>query len=303
MILEDLSLEKFEPENYRIYVKNEDGRYLIYENEYGIYIEKEDEKITLSEGIHINIPDFSEYEDGDILKILFNEVMVNITKDGPKPNFIAYENAWYRDAGIIGMVLKETDNIEQIRQWIENIDKMYDEQNGEKELDNLGQVLYLQSLIENRNKELIERVIEEARSLKNSKGYIEGITDTEPHAIYQTKWLKFGLESLGLDSSEYIVPDIEDSYEELMWFYKDNKEYNFSNKPISNFPYIYYAYMHFHDVYVDVSKNYPISYELSPNEAIFQNLEIIDKEHKEKRLVVPHAWAASEAFLYLLERD
>ena len=109
IVLDNLILDKTEYENYTIYAKDlEQNEYRIYENEKGIYIEKNDEIQVLDESTKINIPDFSHNKNEKALKILFNEVMVNITKDGPKPNFIAYENAWYRDAAIVAMVLKET---------------------------------------------------------------------------------------------------------------------------------------------------------------------------------------------------
>ena len=106
------------------------------------------------------------YKHEKILKQLFHEVMINITEDGPKSNFIAYDKVWYRDAAIIAMVLEKTNNVKQIEQWINSITEIYDMQNGEKEADNLGQVLYLVSLVENKNEQLINKIKQEANKIK-----------------------------------------------------------------------------------------------------------------------------------------
>ena len=50
------------------------------------------------------------------------------------------------------MVLKQTNNTDLVSKWISSIDKIYDEQNfGIKEVDNLGELLYMISTQENKN--------------------------------------------------------------------------------------------------------------------------------------------------------
>lgn len=146
--------------------------------------------------------------------------MINITKDGPKPNFIAYKNSLYRDSAIIAMVLKKTDNVNQIEDWISKINNIYDMQNGCKEPDNLGQVLFLLSLIDSKNEKLVNDILEEAKGIKTEGEYINGITDGTYHPVYQTKWLIYGLKSLGLNYEEWKIPNIYDDYESLLWFEK-----------------------------------------------------------------------------------
>ena len=76
------------------------------------------------------------------------------------PNVIVYDKPWYRDAALACMVLKQTNNIDMISNWIENIDEIYDMQNSNiKEPDNLGQLLYMMSCIENKNYELIDKIL------------------------------------------------------------------------------------------------------------------------------------------------
>lgn len=240
------------------------------------------------------------YKHEKILKQLFHEVMINITEDGPKPNFIAYDKVWYREAAIIAMVLEKTNNVKQIEQWINSITEIYDMQNGEKEADNLGQVLYLVSLVENKNEQLINKIKQEAKNLKNEEGYIEGRTDGSTHAQYQTRWLIFGLKRNGLDYSEYKIPEIDDFYGCLMWF--DGENIKNTSKISDRWTYLYYAYLHYNKIKIDNINNiFPISSEFLSSKANFENLE---KNLKiDSKLVSPHAWSAAEMFLYFLDWD
>lgn len=303
-VLKDLKLDNIDYENYKIYtVNSENEQILIYENENGIYVEKNNEVIVLDDSVKINIPDFSEYKYKSELKRLFNEVLVNVTSEGPKPNFLAYDEVWYRDAAIIAMVLEKTDNIEQIDNWIQNIDKIYDEQNAEKEQDNLGELLYILSLSENRNEDFINNIIEEVKSLTKETGYLNGITDDEYHPVYQTKWLIYGLNRLGLNTNNYVVPDIKDTYEPLTWFYEKNNNEIGNIKFNKRWPYIYYAHLNYYDEYIKINTNtntYPLSSEYKPSKANFEKMSILNPIYNEIGLVVPHAWSASEMFLYLI---
>lgn len=299
VILTNLIIEKIDYENYIAYFNND---IKIYENEYGIYVQKGEQTKVLDDSTYINIPAFDDYEHKEQLKILFSEIMVNITKDGPKPNFIAYDGVWYRDAAIVAKVLQETNNLEQIHTWINSINKIYDEQNGVKEADNLGQVLYLISLTENRNQELIKEILQEAEKLKTEDGYIEGITDGNKHPVYQTKWLIYGMKELGLDSSKYKIPNITDSYTKLLWFDRLDDAPEIKNN--DRWQYLYYANLHYNREKINYKNTmYPISNEILPSKANFANMDVINENFSKARIVTPHAWSASEMFLYLLELD
>ena len=300
-ILTNLILEHIDYENYTIYATNIKGeKVVINENEKGIYMSINGKNATLDDSIKINIPSFEDYKYKKQLRILLNEIMVNITKDGPKPNFIAYENPWYRDSSLVAMVLKETGNMPQIQEWIENIDKIYDMQNGYEEADNLGQVLYLMSLVDNKNIELIEDILEEAEKLKTEEGYIKGITDGSYHPVYQTKWLIYGLKSLNINYDNWKVPNLYDSYEPLIWFDKESEKLKL--RVSDRWPYIMYAYLHYDNTNIDIGDmSYPISSEYSPSKANFEKLRIINNDFSDSKLVVPHSWSAAEMFLYLLD--
>jgi len=302
-IIKNLTLENIDYINYIAYLKDEENNKIkIYENEQGIYIESKNETIILDDSVNINIPSFEEYEHKEQLKMLFNEVMVNVTKEGPKPNFIAYDEAWYRDAAAMAMVLEETNNIKQIEDWINNIDKIYDEQNGVKEADNLGQLLYLLSLSGNKNYELINKILEEAEKLRTEEGYINGITDGAYHPVYQTKWLIYGMKRLGLDYSKYKVPNISDSYGSLIWF--DNVEGKMTSNINDRWQYLYFANLHYNKQKIEYKNTqYPISNEIQPSKANLESMSIISPNFTGAKVIAPHSWSASEMFLYLLDVD
>lgn len=304
IILSNLTCEAIDAENYTVTGRKADGnKYKIYEDETGIYLDDNGQVSVLDNRIKINIPDFSNYKYSRELKILFNEVMINITTKGPTPNFIAYPEPWYRDGAIMGMVLKETGNISQIKDWVSGLESIYDNQNGNQEPDNIGQVLYLISITGNKNHPLIDKIITEVGTLTRTTNYISGITDGSLHPVYQTRWLIYGLKSLGLHHSLYSVPNISDTYCSLMWF--DGMGNLDCPKTLADnndrWPYLYYARLHF---YNEASKihnmKYPFSYELSPSKAKFNNLNAIGKRYAQNKLIVPHAWSAAEMFLYLL---
>lgn len=279
-----------------------DGKiFEIIEDEKEIYVIHNGKKIVLDNTQIINIP---EYEEKDILKKkLLHEIMVNITKDDIYPNILTYDKTFYRDAAMTGMVLKETGNISQIEEWIKNMNSIYDKANaGMMEADNLGNVLYLQSLIEDKNEDLINEVLTEARKLKNKAGYIDGYTDFGKHPIYQTAWLKFGMESLGMDSSEFKIPyEIEDSYASLLWFYdgldKDKVKVNETNVSYL-YPYLTIAEKHFKEEPIEISKDYKgyLSHEYQGSEAKFYNNNLPMK--KDFKIASPHIWTAVELYFW-----
>jgi hypothetical protein len=179
--------------------------------------------------------------------------------------------------------------------WLNTgITKIYDNSRDQNlnEADNLGNVLYLQSLATHKNNELINSILDEAKRITvEGEKYISGITDGSHHPVYQTRWLKFGLRALGLDDSMYEIPQIYDDYEALMWFdgleSPNNNIDELSNNTIKRndevYPYLKIARYHFYKKKTDINyKKYPITYE--------SKLQL-------------HGWHAAELLLYLYDYD
>ena len=305
VLLDNLHDVSYDAENYTIFCKdNNNNEIKIYEDETGIYLKKNLSLEVLDNSQTINIPNFSAYSQEKYLKILFHEVMVNVLPNGFTPNYLTYGNFWYRDGAIMAMVLKETNNLSQLRLNV-TASQIYDDaRGGVKEPDNLGELLYLLSLQETKNWEVINAVLEEARRIKQDDDCIHGITDGSELYVYQTIWLKFGMDSLGLDSSEYDITGKYDDYANLCWWYRKESSnyYPYDIETIEKslfdisrtyYPYLDIARLHYFQIKIDLPTlpTYPISFEYQ------------DWGLKEQAECSPHGWAAAELFLYLLEYD
>lgn len=303
-IYTDLENLSYDAENYVITAQSKNKNYIIYEDENGIYSKVDNVKTTLDESNYINIPSFKEYSHMREMKVLFHEVLVNALPTGLTPNFLTYGNVWYRDSAIMAMVFEKTNNKSQVK-IVANKDDVYDNaRGGVKEPDNLGELLYLLSLQDTRDNELIDAVLKEAKRIKQADNKIHGLTDGTDYSVYQTMWLKFGMERLGLDSSEYDVSNCSDSYSEMCWFYQNDKPENYPldiskveselfNIKQTPYPYLNIAKLHYYKVKINLPKNltYPISFE-------FQDWGL-----KEQARCSPHGWTAAELFLYLMDYD
>ena len=152
-----------------------------------------------------------------VLKVLHQEILLNIVDGKPLPNFFVYSRPWYRDGAMMAMVLKRTGNLHLIKDWIVGLREPFDRNNsGEREADNLGEALYLMSLGSDRSHPLLPVVLEQLKHFEKDR-HIEGRSDFALHPVYQTRWARLGLTSLGLPCS-YAAPMVEDSYARLCWW-------------------------------------------------------------------------------------
>jgi len=238
---------------------------------------------------------------------LHQELLVNVIAGKPVPNFFVYSKPWYRDGAMTAMCFKAIGNLDLIREWVLGLTEPCDRNNaGETEADNLGQALYLVSLVADTNHPLVAKVLKELPRFEvDAPGgkYLKGRSDFAFHPVYQTKWAKYGLRALGLPDP-YVVPRIEDSYSALFWMdYRDT--YVKSNDAASlSYPYLNWASDHFHGLKRSPISNrdYPLTWEKDASAANYAGMTIISNEYRQQRLAAPHTWHAAEVFLYLLEQ-
>ena len=297
------------PNEYEVIVTENDNNIVrIYENEDGVWIEQKG-KIESIKGTEskLNLPKFEEYKYSEVMKVVLHETLINIENGVPYPNFLAYssDRIYYRDAMIVAMVLEETDNLELIKDWILQINEPFDMAAEAAEADNLGQVLYLVSLVSDKNHPVVSKVLEEAPNYtkNNEKGkYILGYTDGSGHPVYQTAMLKYGMEKLGIEN-DYNIPDIEDNYGTLCWWY-EGYEFEKLDIDLVVFPYLNWASYHTTGSGKTYLPNriYPLTWE--KNEMVSttkssQNLKLVNNGHQ---ITMLHSWASSEMLLLLLEQ-
>lgn len=298
--------EEIVPEMYTVNLKTDKGAVTIEETENGVFICKDGNRICIAEGV-INLPDFSEYKYSKALRILHHEICINIVDGKPVPNLFVYANPWYRDAAMMVLSLEKTDNTHLIKEWAKNLTDYYDRNNaGNEESDNLGQVLYVLAKTGNENHPLISKIIEEAKRI-SVDGALTGTSDFAPHPVYQTKWMKMGLEALGQDSSWLKIPDVDETYSALFWM--DGHEEEGDSEPYDeDYPYLSWARLHakrakLTGIYLDSAEepSYPISSETNASQADYENQRKLFPELAKKRCGAPHSWHAAEMFLYLIE--
>jgi hypothetical protein len=237
--------------------------------------------------------------------VLYQELLVNIIPAGPVPNLFVYSKPWYRDGAMVCMCLEKTGNLHLAEGWIQGLREPFDRNNaGNCEPDNLGEALYMISLVSDARHPAVKAILDSAQRFHKDK-YIVGITDGAEHPVYQTKWLKYGLRALGLDDP-YEIPRVFDSYSALFWMDYRSEHVEgpgFSERSRELYPYLGWAEDHFYNRTPKITwtgEQYPVTWEASASEANYAGMRIVSEEFVERRIAAPHTWHAAEMFLCLL---
>lgn len=298
LIKYEIEKEMIIPNEYTVSLVTKDGKeIIIYEDESGVYIKEGDTLLIVDNSGYIDLEEFDDYKYSEILKVLHQEILFNIDESILKPNVIVYENGWYRDAMIATMVLDKTNNLDLIKEWVDSIDKLYDEQNGNKEVDNLGELLYLINITKSNNK-IKNDIFKELEKIKNDN-YLSGVIDGNKKKYYPTAIFLFALNmeyDINLTLPEY------DSYSELVWFYDKNKKVSTATDSI-NYPYLGWANYHTNgkSALYNCDSLYPLSYEKNGSKAKYPNLSMELSFYKNNHISPTHIWDAAEKFLLLFE--
>jgi hypothetical protein len=294
------------PSEYLVHLELENGKAVdIQEDTRGVYIYENNLQVIMAES-SLSLPSFSDKKFSSILKVLHHEILMNVDEGLPLPNFLVYQKTNYRTAAMMTVVLKQTNNLNLISNWVLNLKEPYDRSiEGSPEIDNLGEVLYIISAVSDAKHPLIEKILEEADGYKNSN-YIEGKTEDAFHPVYQTKWMKYGLKALGI-SDNYKIPLIYDNYSPVFWL--DFKAQNVQGRQFDeltslNSPYLTWAEDHtFNQKRAIVSlADYPLSWESDNKSANYAGINIIDRSYFQSKLCATHGWHAAEMFLLLVEQ-
>lgn len=275
----------------------------IEENEQGVWL-------TLNEINHaldprpLALPQFDGHPHAALLRALLHELLVNVVAGAPLPNLLVYDRPWYRDAAMVCMVFERTGHLELVRDWILGLREPYDRNNaGHCEPDNLGEVLYLVSLVSDAAHPVVARVLEAAQGCTVDQ-HLSGWSDFAPHPVYQTKWMKYGLARLGLPDP-YRIPTVPDTYSALFWMaYRDQHQPGeaFSLREGELYPYLAWAEAHFHGAPPPMhlaGQHAPLTWETEASEANYAGLGVLDPALPVTRHAAPHTWHAAEMFLYL----
>lgn len=291
------------PSEYVVLLKTDDGTVTIREDEEAVWVIEHGHAEALTRG-QVHLPRFDGNRLDAVLRVLHQELLINVVDGKPLPNLFVYSKPWYRDGAMMAMAFRKTGNLALIRDWILGLQDPYDRNNaGETEADNLGEALYLVSLVSDKSHPLVRRILNEVpRFERDGRSYICGHTDFAEHCAYQTKWLKFGLRALGLKDS-YRIPTTPDKYSDMFWWgFLDE------GPPLSNpfdapeYPYLDWA----RDHRAGSSQGpltdalYPLTWETKASQANYRGMERLSNLYSDAHVSVPHSWHSAEMFLYLL---
>lgn len=285
------------------------GRVAVVEDARGVWVDSGGRRVALAGTERpVALPAFAEYRYPSVLRVLHHEVLMNVVDGRPVPNYLVYARPWYRDAAMMAMVLKATGNLALIRPWVLGLREPYDRNNaGEAEADNLGEALYLVSLVSDRRHPLVARVLAELPKyeVRTAAGvYVRGRSDFAEHPVYQTRWAKLGLRALGLPDP-YVVPEVADPYAALFWMDAPApRPAAGAARDAENYPYLGWAADHSAGVRRSPisDRDYPLTWERRASQARYDGVRGLDPRYAERQISAPHTWHAAEVFLYLTDR-
>jgi hypothetical protein len=293
---------------HRVEIEYSGGAVKIWEDEDGVWLEENGRREALSSG-RVTLPRFEGHAHAPLLRTLHAEILVNIVDGRPLPNYLVYDKPWYRDAAMMCMCLERTGNLALVAEWIMGLREPFDLNNkGHREPDNLGQLLYMISLVSDASHPLVETILQVVPEF-GCDGHISGISDYAPHPVYQTKWLKFGLRALGLNDP-YRIPPVFDSYSALFWMdfrdqhVEDESGFRFSERDGQLYPYLRWAKAHFYGELLPMELtgiDSPLTWEAQASEAEYSRQQELLPDLAEGRIAAPHTWHAAEMFFYLLD--
>ena len=301
----DISTEQIIPSEYAVLLWTDRGdRVIIREDERAIWIEEGENREALSES-SLHLPDFSGKKYAPVLRVLHQELLVNILDGRPLPNYLVYRKPWYRDGAMVCKCLELTGNLRLVKAWILGLREPFDLNAHHAEPDNLGQALYMISLVSDSTHPLVEKIVKEIENFR-SGNYISGLTDGRDRPVFQTKWLKYGLRRLGM-VDRFEIPAVADSYSSLFWldYRQAGRPDATASRPDSLYPYLGWARAHFQgDRGGGIISNldYPLTWETEASEADYDGMKVISEEYTKARTSAPHTWNSAEMFLYLYDQ-
>jgi len=310
---------KIEPSNYRTSMELADGKKCdVFENEIGVF-RRIDKTVSIIDGTHamVKLPTFNSNPFGKVLRVLLHDVLFNVENGKVYPNIFVYDKPWLRDAAMAGMVLEKTGNTQLVENWVQGMDTLYDLQNGgAREMDNLGEFLYLKSLFPvTKNDKSIDKVCSEIKRhvvCRNGKTYIAGLVDFQPNDQYITTFASVGMDKVGVKHHLTEAMD-KGVYDDLLWF-SDSvshnrsivriiKDWKIARSGVYDFPYLDWARGHYYDTWnlPFSNSNLILSWEANATSANYEGMRRISTASADKKVAFPHTWTAAEMFLRLYD--
>lgn len=291
----NISNEIIIPNIYTVLLKLKTGEFIkIQEDNRGVSVNN-----VLISGTKENIDlyNFNDEKNSEIKKVLYGELLFNINNNIIYQNVITNTNVDYNAFAISAMVLKKTNNIDLISKGIDSIKNLYD--SDKKELDNLGELLYLSSLT--NNTKLQNLVINEANKImkNNNTNYLNGTTNDILASKYQSLWYDFGLKAINKHSNINLQLS-NDLYSSITWW---NGQCNNGIQMNPNYEQPFYTWAQKHCVNSSrtyMNKNiYPITWNKNIKTINYDAMKDLKFKINALNTSYTDSWTSSEILMYI----
>jgi len=235
---------------------------------------------------------------------LLDEMLECIVGGVPLPNSTVYDRPWIRDAAMMAMVLERVGELNRTRTWIEQLVDPFDRNNGSEEPDNLGQALYLASLVGDDSHPVAVAVLSRLPEFLAEDGTMLGTTDFAIRPGYAGRWLNFGLSKLG-HAPLATIPEEPDDYDCLFWM--DGPKLRTAGSgnwdSATDYPYLAWASAHSYrepaPLHLLGRIEGVLTWESEASAADYSKISSGSPMLQVPRTCAPHSWHAAEAWLYL----
>jgi hypothetical protein len=121
--------EVISPAEYTVGIKTKGGKFMfVTEDEEAVWVEADGEKKALSKG-PVTLPDFNGRKHRLVLRVLHQELLVNVLDGKPLPSLFVYDKPSYRDGAMMAMAFEKTNSLPVVKEWMLGLREPFDRNN------------------------------------------------------------------------------------------------------------------------------------------------------------------------------
>ena len=182
------------PCDYSVHFNSTAGSVAISEDTVGVWLkigEAPPSILTGGPGAHVQLPQFEGQTYPLVLRVLHQELLVNVLADGPTPNLWVYPRPWRRDGAMMMLSLNATGNAGLLTDWVSTLTSPFDMNAGVPEPDNIGETLLMLTLAP--KSPLVQAAIAAAANFTR-KNSTSGLLYLSAFVFSRNVWLQRGIE-------------------------------------------------------------------------------------------------------------
>ena len=161
------------PCDYSVYFNSTAGSVVISEDSVGVWLKvgaAPPSMLTGGAAAPLQLPQFGGQTYPLVMRVLHQELLVNVLASGPTPNLWVYPRPWRRDGAMMMLALNATGNAGLLKSWVSTLTSPFDMNAGVAEPDNIGETLTMLALAQTPTAPLVQTAIAAAANftMKNS---------------------------------------------------------------------------------------------------------------------------------------